>query len=92
MYAHTPRNTIINPISNVVDVVLFYTLRNADINRVSFYIMAGDNTREERLKALKRYSHKKFYRQGNLDKHVEEHGFGFDCYQCDDGDAPQPHP
>ena len=54
--------------------------------------MVGDNTREERLKALKRYRHKKIYRQGNLDKHVALHERGFDCYQCDDGDAPQPHP
>ena len=51
--------------------------------------MAGDNTREERLKALKRYRHKKFYRQGNLDKHVALHERGFDCYHCDD---PKPHP
>ena len=34
--AHTLRNAAINPTSNVVDIVLFYTLRNDDINRVSF--------------------------------------------------------
>ena len=44
--------------------------------------MVGDNTREERLKALKRYRHKKIYRQGNLES-------GFDRYHCDD---PKPHP
>ena len=39
--------------------------------------MVGDNTREERLKALKRYRHKKNYRRGNLES-------GFDRYHCDD--------
>ena len=64
--AHALRNTVINPISNAVDIVLFYTLRNNDINRGSFYMMVGDDTREERLKKLKRHPcdicKKKFYR------------------------------
>ena len=54
-------------------------------------------TRDERIKALKCYPchicNKKFWRRGNLDKHVALHELGFDCYQCDDGDGrPQPHP
>ena len=93
MRAHTPRNTAINPISNTVDIVLFYTLHNNDINRVSFYMMVDDDTREERLKALKRYPcdicEKKFRKRRNLKRHVALHELGFDCHHCGD---PKPHP
>ena len=102
MRAHTLRNTVISPISNTVDIVLFYTLHNNDINQVSFYMMvddeasgylADDDTRGERLKSFKRYPcdicEKKFRRRSNLERHVALHELGFDCHHCDD---PKPHP
>ena len=56
-------------------------------------MLVGDDTREERLKTVKRHPcdicKKKFYRSGNLKRHVALHELGFDCRYCDD---PKPHP
>ena len=73
----------INTISNILNVYL-YTMASDD-----------DDTRdrEERLKTLKCYPcdicKKKFYRWGNLKRHVALHERGFNRYHCDD---PKPHP
>ena len=54
--------------------------------------LADDDTREERLKTLEHHlcdiCTKKFYRRGNLKRHVALHERGFDCHHCDD---PKPH-